>query len=181
MAMNYTKSALLGQNPDMLSAQVDEAKTTYMNALVNIGKARGTTDTGLKSGYINEALTIIEKADNTFSNEIKVNPAVAEIIKKIRAFIEPELKQIQSARAALAERQRAEALKKGITDFKADMSLYAPRGPSDPIVTPPPPMPDETVIPPDDTDAGAAPETKFPILPIAIAAGAIGLAFMIGS
>lgn len=174
--MNYTKSALLGQNPDMLSAQVDEAKATYMNALVNIGKARGTTDTGLKSGYINEAITIIENADNTFSNEIKANPAVAEIIKKIQAFIEPELKQIQSARYHLAQRQREEALKKGITDFKADMSLYAPRGPNDPIVTPPP---DETVIPPDDT--GAGPEKKFPILPIAVAAGAIGLAFMIGS
>jgi len=165
MAMNFTRSALLGQSPDMLSAQVEEANASYLNALHLIGRARGTTDPIQKIGYVNEAINVIEKADGIFTDDIKKHPMVAETIKKIQVFLPPELKQIQSYKDTQAQYAYMKA-----ADTKA--KFEAANVKQDVYPDMPPPV---------DAAGEVTPETKFPILPIAVAAGAIGLAFMIGS
>ena len=173
MALNYTRSAFLGQSPDLLSSQVDDARRTYSNVLQLIGQARGTSDPVKKAGYVNAAIEAVKQADDTFPDDIKRHPSVAPLIKSIQRFLPVEIKNVQDAAKAMEHTayMLTPGVKEGMEKAHRDIALKfrAEQGL--------PPGPWETTPPPENImDTGK----KFPVVPIAIAAGAIALALMVG-
>lgn len=173
MALNYTRSAFLGQSPDLLSSQVEDARRTYGNALQLIGQARGTSDPVKKAGYVNTAIEVVKQADDTFPDDIKRHPSVAPLIKTIQVYLPVEIKNVEDAAKAMETTayMLSPGVKEGIEKSTKDIALKLRAEQSLPL------GPWETTPPPENImDTGK----KFPVIPIAIAAGAIALAFMVG-
>lgn len=156
MAMNFTKSSMLGQSPDMETATLQEAVSTYQNIAAILAKARGQSDVYVKEGALQEAQPLINEAESHYSPEIKNHPQVDHLRKVINQLVADLTRAIESFVRTQIQYN--------------EMRLKAGEAPQQETETPPPDTGDEEI----------QPDRKFPILPVAIAGGALALALMMG-